>query len=253
MPRLMQDDDTMVTSSIGGMQRFQFSGKRTEHLGATEYTLATVAVDVTGSVQPFAAELRKALITATDACRKSPRANNLLSRVVLFSTSLGNSGIEEIHGFKPLGEIDPAMYPQFSPAGMTNLYDAAFSAIGATNAYAKTLMDQDFLANGIVFVITDGDDNASSATVKMIAEEMARGANSEHIESLIGVLVGINCSTFRHKLEQLAKDAGMQFLDAGDATPQRLAKLASFVSQSVSSQSQSLGTGGPSQNIAATI
>ena len=42
-------------------------------------------------------------------------------------------------------------------------------------------------------------------------------------------------------------------IDAGDATPAKLAKLAVFISTSISSQSQHLGTGGPSQQIAATI
>jgi hypothetical protein len=36
-------------------------------------------------------------------------------------------------------------------------------------------------------------------------------------------------------------------------TEGKLAKLAGYISQSVSSTSQALGTGGPSQNIAATI
>lgn len=251
MPRLMADN-TMETGKIGGTQAFQFSATRIEHLGATEYTLVTVAVDVTGSTQGFADELRKCLITAVESCKKSPRSNNLLLRVILFSSSLPNS-IEEIHGFKPLGEIDPNAYPKFDPYGMTPLYDAAFSAIGATNAYAKKLMDQDFLANGIVFVITDGDDNTSSATMKMVKDEMARGARGEEIESLVGILVGINATGYKAKLEAFEKTTGMKYLDAGDVTKGKLAKLAEFVSSSVSSQSQSLGTGGPSKNISASI
>ncbi len=252
MPRLITDD-AMETQSIAGMQAFQFSGKRIEHLGATEYTLATMVVDVTGSTAPFADQLRKSMITAIESCQKSPRANNLLLRVVLFSSSLKPSGVEEVHGFKPLAEINVNDYPQFNPYGSTNLYDAAFSAVGATNTYAKTLMDQDFLVNGIVFLITDGDDNVSRCTIPMLQQEMKRGASAEIIESLIVVLVGINANEFKGKLENLASDTGMQYLDAGDATPGKMAKLAAFVSQSVSSQSQSLGTGGASQNIAATI
>ena len=263
MPRMMQDDDTMQTQSIAGMQAFQFSGKRVEHLGATEYTLATIAVNVTGSVAGFCKELREALVTAVASCKKSPRANNLLLRVVFFNSSIG---IHELHGFKPLGEIDVSTYPEIvSPYdnnpgpnaiktyGSTNLFDAAFSAVGATNAYAKVLMDQDFLANGIVTVITDGDDNASRATLDMVKQEVDRGAKAESIESLISILVGINAGTYSAKLESMAKGVGMRYLDVGDATPGKLAKFADFVSQSVSSQSQSLGTGGPSQNIAATI
>jgi len=35
-----------------------------------------------------------------------------------------------------------------------------------------------------------------------------------------------------------------QFVDAGEATAQKLAKLAAFVSRSITSQSQALGSGG---------
>lgn len=251
MPRMMTGD-TMEIGKIGGAQAFQFSATRIEHLGATEYTLVTIAVDTTGSVQDFADKLRACLIAAVESCKKSPRSNNLLLRVILFSSSLKN-GVEEIHGFKPLGEIDPQKYPVFDPEGTTPLYDASFSAVGATNSYAKKLMGQDFLANGIVFVITDGDDNASSATMKMVRNEMDRGAKGEEIESLIGILVGINVSEFKSRLEAFEKATGMKYIDAGDATKGKLAKLAEFVSSSVSSQSQSLGTGGPSQNISAAI
>lgn len=250
MPRMM--DPTMEAGRIAGAQGFRFSAVRIEHLGATEYTLVTIAVDVTGSVSGFEADLRKCLITAVDSCRKSPRSNNLLLRVILFSSALPG-GIEEIHGFKPLGEINPNDYPPLVPGGTTPLYDAAFSAVGATNAYAKRLMDQDFLANGIVFVITDGDDNTSSATIAMVKREMDRGTKGEEIESLIGILVGINAAQLKLRLEEFAKGANLQYIDAGDTTKGKFAKLAQFVSQSVSSQSQSLGTGGPSQNIAATI
>lgn len=251
MPRMM--DDSMETGKIGtGVQAFQFSGTRIDHLGATEYTLVTIAVDVTGSVEGFENDLRKCLMTAVESCKKSPRSANLLIRVILFSSSLPG-GVEEIHGFKPLGEIDSSSYPQFNPGGMTPLFDAAFSAVGATNAYAKKLMEQDFLANGIVFVITDGYDNASRSTILMVKQEMERGAKSEEIESLIGLLIGINATEYKDRLEKFEKGTGMKYLDAGEVTKGKLAKLAEFVSQSVSSQSQSLGTGGPSQNIAATI
>jgi uncharacterized protein YegL len=251
----MMTDDSMETGKIGvGAQAFQFSGTRIEHLAnvATEFTLATIAVDVTGSVFGFEQELRKCLVMAVDACKKSPRSSNLLLRVILFSSAL-QGGIEEVHGFKPLAEIDTNAYPQFRPGGGTPLYDAAFSAVGATNAYAKKLMEQEFTTNGIVFVITDGDDNTSSSTISMVKKEMERGAKGEEIESLVGILIGVNASQYKQRLDEFANGAGLKFRDAKDATPRNLAKLAEFVSQSVSSQSQSLGTGGPSQNIAATI
>lgn len=253
MPRLVQDDDTMQTGAVEGMQAFKFSGTRIENLGATEYTLVTIAVDVTGSVHHFKDELRKALIAAVKSCKRSPRSDNLLVRVILFSTQYDN-GIEELHGFKPLSEINPEDYPQLQPGGMTPLCDAAFSSVGAVNTYAKQLMDDDFLTNGIVFLITDGYDNASSTSLRMVAEEIEKGVRNEEIESLLTILIGINATDYQDELNVFQGEAGIdQYIDAGDATEGNLAKLADFVSQSISSQSQALGTGGPSQNIAAKI
>lgn len=252
MPRLNSNDPLMGTNRIGG-SNFTFQGTRVENLGATEYTLVTVAVDETGSTSGFAKELRDSLIASVKACKKSPRSDYILLRVIKFSTSL-NGGIEEIHGFKPLADINPDDYPQFSPGGLTPLCDAAYSAVGATLAYAKQLTDNDFGVNGIVIVVTDGGDNASVSTPKMVKEEAAKAVSGEQIESLITVLVGINASSCSSILADFKTEAGFdQYIDAGDATPGKLAKLAAFVSQSISSQSQALGTGGPSQSIAATI
>ncbi len=250
MPRLTGSDD-METHNIGGSS-FGFSGARISGLGATEYTLVSIAVDVTGSTQDFAAELRTSLVTAVEACKRSPRSDNLLLRVVTFSTAVG--GVRELHGFTPLADIDVNAYPVFDPDGLTPLYDAAYSTIGAMVEYGAKLTEQEFLCNGIGFVITDGYDNSSSTGPGMIKKLITDAGKEEKLESLITVLIGVNAVEYRSYLEKFQQDAGLdQFIDAGEATKGKLAKLAAFVSQSVSSQSQSLGTGGPSQNISASI
>ena len=251
MPRLL-----MEQQQIRGMQQFKFSGVRTENLGATEYTIVTIAVDESGSISGFEGDLLKSLIAAVEACKKSPASDNLLLRVIKFST-MWTDGIMEIHGFKPLTEIDPANdYGNFQPGGCTPLYDATFSAVAATVSYAEKLTADDFAVNGIVFVITDGVEcgHRSVASPAMIKAEVQKAIRGEGIESLITVLIGINASNCRSELQAFQQDAGIdQFINAGDANKSNLAKLARFVSQSVSSQSQALGTGGPSQTISATI
>ncbi len=248
MPRLKEMEEGKIP---GG--NFTFSGIRTEHLGASEYTLATMAVDITGSVSGFEKELRQSLITMVKACKKSPRADNLLVRVILFSDSIAN-GVQEVHGFKPLGEINPDDYEELDPNGGTPLFDAVYSAVGATNAYAKKLYDDDFLVNAIITIITDGADNASTTTPQMIKKEIEKGVKGEFLESIITILVAINAAQYIAQLDRFKKESNLDhFIDAGDVTERSLAKLADFVSQSISSQSQSLGTGGPSQNISTTI
>lgn len=249
MPLIGSTD--METKPIAG-SNFSFSGARIDDLGAPEYTLATIAVDVTGSTAGFADVLRESLVTAVEACKKSPRSENLLLRVILFSTYVG--GVRELHGFTPLSEINPADYPQFDPDGLTPLYDAAFSAVGAMVEYGDTLTENDFLVNGIVFVITDGYDNQSTTTPAMIAEKIASVGQDEKLESLVTVLVGINATQYQSQLNDFKDKAGFdQYIDAGEATKGKLAKLADFVSQSVSSTSQALGTGGASTAISTEI
>jgi len=251
MPKIADAGDMEVHQITGS--RFTFQGARLAHLGATEYTLVAVAVDVTGSTSPFADELRQSLIAAVEACKKSPRSDNLLARVIRFSTRF-RDGIDELHGFKPLADIDPNSYPQFQPDGMTPLFDAAFSSIGAMVEYGGELTENDFLVNGIVFIITDGADNHSTATPKMIREQIRKVTQEEKLESLVTVLVGINAMEFQNELTVFKTEAGLdQYIDVGEVNSGKLAKLADFVSQSVSSQSQAIGTGGPSQNIPATI
>ena len=51
-------------------------------------------------------------------------------------------------------------------------------------------------------------------------------------------------------LQQLVDNLKLdQYVDVGSMTPEKAAKVFGFVSKSISSQSQHLGTGGPSQNL----
>jgi uncharacterized protein YegL len=244
MPILKQNEIMKVPGST-----FQFSAIKPEHLEATEYTLVSVIVDVTGSVEPFSNDLLKMLQEVIRACQKNPRSENLLVRLVTF-----NTGISEEHGFKLLADIDPAAYPEFNCGGMTALFDATFESIGATLAYSQKLTANDFTVNGAVYIITDGADNSSRFSPKMIKSVIEKAKTSEVIESLITVLVGINTADCKSELEHFKNEAALtQYVDMGDVTPGKLAKLAGFISKSVSSQSQSLGSGGPSQPIALTI
>lgn len=238
MPKLLQDD--WISGTTKG---FAFSGVRPDKLSATEYTLATIVTDITGSVSGFESAILDCVRNAIESCRRSPRAENLLLRLVEFNTN-----VKEKFGFKPLLDVNPADYQVPSCNGCTALYDAMYSSVEASNQYAKTLSDQEFAVNSIIFVVTDGEDNASKSTTKMVKDALQSGTKSEYLESNMVVLIGLNAASCSASLSALQSACGLtQYVDAGDADDKSLAKLASFISRSISSQSQALGTGGPSQ------
>jgi hypothetical protein len=251
MPRLMATDEDQVIS-IPGPGNFQFSGQRFETLGASEYTLGSIICDISGSVKPFKDHLLNAVKMVVGACRKSPRAENLLLRFLIF-----NESVIEVHGFKELNMIDENAYKDLEPSGMTALFDATFNGIGATIEMARQLIDQDFFnVNGCNYIITDGMDNRSKVSPSDIYRIVEAARSGEQIESMNNVLISLKDPSLRWNddiiaaLDRFKNEAGIdQFVDIGDATPQKLAKLANFVSQSISSQSQALGTGAASQQL----
>ena len=238
----LMDANTMQTTQIAN---FSFSGVRPEKLGSTEYTLVTLVIDKTGSVGGFTQQLLAMKQAVVEACHRSPRADYLMLRSTEF-----NERVDEEHGFTELTRVDPAVYQAPRCSGSTALFDATRNAVMATNAYARMLSDQDFSVNGLVVVVTDGDDNCSHYTTSDVAAEVLNGVQQEWLESLNVILVGVNASLYSGPLQAFKNDAGLtQYVDVGDATPQKLAQLAQFVTRSISAQSQSLGTGGASQTL----
>lgn len=249
MPRLT--DSTQISQAIGGTN-YNFSGAKIDTLGASEYTLGVIVLDVSGSTASMRPEMEKALKAIVAACRKNPRADNMMLRVVTFDDK-----VMEIHGFKPLPDCAEADYDGClgRGGGTTALYDGCFTSVQSALQYGEMLTQQDFDVNAAVFVVTDGCEyprGNSTATPKMVKDALESGVREEKLESVVSVLVGLNASG--HLDQQLAdvKDqcGFTQYVAIADATAQKIAQLGDFVSRSFSSQSQALGTGGPSQSLA---
>lgn len=244
MPKL--NDPSLENVKLPGS--YGYSATKLENLGATEYTLVSIIVDESGSVASFKSEMIDTIKSIVNACRLSPRADNLLIRLVSFDSKL-----TEVHGFKLLSTCNPDDYNGLlNSGGTTALYDASVNAIDATISYGKTLVGSDFSVNGIVFVITDGGDNASSNSALAVADSLKRALSTESLESLVSILIGVNVgdSGIAKYLDDFKVNAGFtQNVNLADASKNTLAKLAQFVSKSISSQSQALGSGGPSQSL----
>lgn len=225
---------------------YKFSATRIKDLGAAEYTLASIVMDASSSVEGFAVQLEQALKTIFKACDKSPRKDNLMLRLTQFASTL-----TELHGFKLLGNINEKDYDNvLQLGGSTALFESVDEAIQATGTYGKQLTSQDFLVNAIVVVVTDGENNCGSIMdAGQVKKTLMAVRRSENLESISLILVGVtgddvNLNTY---LQTVKDDTGCdQYISIGTATPGKIAKLAEFVSQSISSTSSALGTGAAS-------
>lgn len=253
MPILKDADlDTLNVEGI------QYSAVNIENLGATAYTLVTIAIDRSASTNPFKREISKVLQETVNACARDDNAfrDNLLLRVITF-----HDDITEIHGFTEIDNIEPANYQGLlNEDGNTFLYGALENIGVATKNMAKKLYENDYTVNCILFAITDGLDNQSTDKhvnhVKILMQELEEGdSDGKFVESSLSFLIGVNIGDgyVKDVLEGMQKDLKMtDFISLGDASEKTIAKIAKFISSSSISQSQALGSGAPSQNINAS-
>ncbi len=238
MPILNGSFDTHLIDGSG----YDFSATRLDQLDATEYTLVCIAADVSSSVGSFRTEIESCVKEVVRACGHSPRADNLMLRLSRF-----NERVTEVHGYRPLAECHLDEYDGALPcSGCTALYDASHNAVESVARYGYDLQDAGLTANGIVFVVTDGEDNSSTQSVNSVVDALGKARRAEHLESVLTILVGVgtqggNVSTH---LADLARDAGFDhFLDLPTADAKTLAGLADFVSRHIAMQSRVLGSG----------
>lgn len=236
----------MLESGKATPSGYKYSHTDIDSLGSSEYTLVTAAFDTSGSVGSFIDPIRKLVGEVVKSLSASPRAASLMFRLLQFDDS-----VREAHGFKELASCNPADYDNtLQIGGMTALIDATVNALEVTDDYAAKLMQKFYKSNAIVFVITDGWDNASKYTADRIKTRLNDIKANENLESILTILIGVNMnsSSITSKLNDLKNRAGFDaFMPLEDASSDTLKKIAGFITSQSLSQSSSLGTGGASQ------
>jgi len=226
---------------------FTYSMTRIADLEASEYTLVHIASDVSGSVSNFKSEMENVLEEIASSCQKSPRADNLLMRHTMFGDKVNTN-----HDWKMLRYINPADYKNcLNISGSTALFDAAQEGLTVMGDMGEKLTQAKFACNGIIFFITDGCDNASHSTPVMVKDTINNIVVGEKMESLISILIGVGIAPYtKQALDRFKNEAGLtHFIELKDASKNSLAKLAAFVSKSISSQSNALGSGSASRQL----
>jgi len=233
MPKL--DDQTL---NLVSSHHYQFSAVPPDRLGASEFTLITLVVDVSGSVSPYRDEIEACLKQVIESCHFQARSEHLLIRLSVF-----NSNLREHHGFKELAQINPDDYRStLRTGGATALFDASFECFDTTAHYGRLLAQGGIAVNALAFVITDGQDNSSSRAPDQIRQLIDTIRRDETLTGFTTILVGVggDSSTSTY-LNQFHQAAGFdQYIDLGAATKANLAKLAGFMSRSINLSSMVL-------------
>jgi hypothetical protein len=245
-------NDVSALDSQNTPHGFQFSNMKIDLLGASEYTIGVVVTDLTGSVGGFHSDLIDVSKSVLEACRKHPKAENFLLRSTVFNSDIN---VKEIHGFNPVNSIDSTIYDGFPfPSGSTPLMDAHLEACESLYQFGNQLAANQFTVNAVLFIITDGGENSSAnRDMDTIKKIMARLRNGDPLESFTAILIGVNDSYDRATLKQYQVESTIdEYKSIGDATPGSIAKVAQFISKSLSTASQSLG-GGTSKQLSSNI
>lgn len=248
MPKFAEDA-TLEDHQIG---HFGFSAVSLDELESTGYTLATLVCDRSGSTGGFQHEMEAAIKASVNALKKHPQADSIMLRLIAFGST-----VEEVHGFILLSDIDDlSKYDGvLAPEGMTALFDACVNAAEASANYGKQLMQDRFNANGIMICITDGMNNigkfSQDADVVHVKKAFDQTRLSESLESFVTILIAVNSSYAGGELKTFHAGAGFtqDMIELADASEATIAKIGQFVSESISSTSQSLGSGGPSTSL----
>jgi len=251
MGKLADDIGSDTITIAGG---FQYSRVSIERLLATSYTLGTLNIDITGSLGGREKDLERIMSEIVEKLQDEDTAQNILWRVVVFNNEVG---VKEIHGFKLLQDIEPSKdYTGIYCDGGTPLFDAVGSSIEATLVEAEHLYDEEFAVNGILVIVTDGDDNASDLDAEDIKDNTDRAMRGEKIESFRTILVGVNPNSsdinwknyVSKKLSEFQVKANLsEYHDIDDFTDDAIKKIILQVSSITSDTSKVLGSGGPSQ------
>lgn len=231
----MNESNLVSQTTLSG---FQFSAVPIDdNLTDTEYLIGEIAIDLSGSMSGFERDLENMLKEVTTMNKKLPTANRIMQRVTGF-----HSNVFEIHGTRLVTNIDPDEYNgTLRTGGLTALNDAAVSCLEAAEKYCRDLIQQDYDASTVIFVLTDGGENDSkrARTVQKVADAITRiKRDEEAMTFLTTCLIGFNDHCAK-EFEQWSKDAGFDvFLNMKDVTPSSLGKACNLISQSFSSASQ---------------
>ncbi len=234
----MKDSKTLNELNQDVNYDYNFGNYNPEDVEVAETINAVFVVDTSTSVMSYGQELNKALNEFTQRMQKSHAASNLFVSLIEF-----NDNINVTTGFRPISEIQPIdLVPRIG--GCTALYKACAAGLKNALDYRKDLENAGVNCKTLLFVITDGEDNASgnvvAADVKSMIDDLLK--EERNFFSFESILFGVgNDNSF----EAAQKDMGIKHLAKVGTTADEIRKMINFISSSITSVSTGQGFSAP--------
>lgn len=213
-----------------------FGNFNPDELQVSETVNCVFVIDTSGSMSPKATEMNAALNDFVQTMQNSHIKDRLLVSMIEF-----DSDIITKTGFQPIVNIQTlAIHPNGS---RTKLYDAAYAGIKKALDYRHQLENSGVTTKTLVFIITDGEDNASRDNGSMVKAEIQKLKESEqNMFSFTTILFGIgNDGNFK----EAAENMGIELVATVGTSGKEIRKMINFISSSVTSASA--GQAPPSQ------
>lgn len=201
-------------------------GLDADRLDSTDATLVCVVLDMSGSM----ATHKKPVIDAYNAML-SALAGAKAASTILVSTWVFADSATLLSSYEPVerkARLDGATY---APNGCTALHDATLGGLTGLVAYGQQLHDQGVPTRRVLFVLSDGEDNASRSSALQVRTATAAIARQE---AFTLAYAGFGSSD----LQQQADALGFPHAIATTASAGELRRIFRQVSQSVLRVSQ---------------
>jgi uncharacterized protein YegL len=201
-------------------------------IGVDEVINVVFVVDVSSSVTDYANELDKAF----NDFKNEMASSSKLSGKVFVSTVLFASSIKERSGFQPV-----TIVPDFSFSkkigGTTALYLATKDALENAILYRDTVESGGVNAKTLLFVITDGEDNASPGGTDSQVKAMIDSLNKDErsYNSFYSILFGVG--PYQNSYQHAKDSMGFHALATLNNSAKDIRRMINIISASVSSMS----------------
>ena len=224
--RLGRDAEDALVANLDETVLLGCVGLEPDHVDGADATLVSVVIDMSGSMGAHARAVIDAYNTMQKALTEAKASSAILTTTWTFSDALA------LHsGFEAVGRKPPLTSATYQPSGGTALYDAVLAAMTGLVSYSQALWDGGIPTRRVLFVLSDGEDNASRAPVSSVARAAsALAADEAYTLAFAGFGGG--------DLGAVAKAMGFSNVVSASPSPSEIRAVFRQVSQSVIRVSQ---------------